>query len=80
MTQITIIDKDIKGAFPGSCSQCPIAKAIRRTKRGYYWYVVTNVVIDPEGYAVLLPPIAQEFRWKFDHGLEVKPISFQLDI
>lgn len=73
--KIRVLKKDIESGRQKDGSQCPIAKAFRRTRK-------RNCFVD--AYAIemglryfSMPPAARQFMKDFDRGKKVKPFSFQ---
>ena len=73
---ITITQKHIDAGVRGSWCKCPIALAIKEKGKWYHagkrWLLVNDV-----DYAT--PPVVHKWMDRFDEGLPVEPMSFELE-
>lgn len=80
--KITVTQDDIAAGVRDSCFKCPIARAVNRA------FGIDNAVVGPREvshyrgnrklWQFPLPPEARQFITRFDHGLPVAPMEFEL--
>lgn len=80
---INVTARDIKYGEPGKADQCPIQRAISRTKFGKLFHSIlvggSDILFDSRLW-VNLPSPARYFVKDFDHDVPVEPFTFKLEV
>jgi hypothetical protein len=75
---ITVTAQDIRSGQPKNSRGCPVALAMKRSTQAEVFCGVT--VASVNGGSVSLPLSATTFIRAFDHGDEVQPFSFTVEV
>lgn len=73
--RVKVLPRDIENGMRVSCTDCPIARAVKRAVKHTRVRVMSNHVTVGARYYPL-PAVARRFVDRFDMGRPVKPITF----
>ncbi len=78
---IQMLPEDIRDGIAFSCTDCPVARAIRR-QTGNQCKVTRDRIENPDGGQIITPGDVERFTLKFDYreleGRTPHPIAFHL--
>jgi hypothetical protein len=80
---VRVTGTDVRRGLPGDPLRCPVARALRRATARRWAACRTTLVVDEPGCsdrALTAPDEAEQFMRDYDHGREVRPFAFALDV
>lgn len=87
ITTVDVTTPDIRHGVAQDCEECPVAQALERVVRADIRLAVRSGFVtfyqtpgDSAAVSIALPWAAREFVERFDEGLGVEPLTFELDI
>lgn len=75
--KVTVTEEDIALGLPNNRWQCPIACAIKRSKKDVSIVSVSTLDMRVNNHWYILPSVARSFIRQFDAGGAVEPFEFE---